>query len=122
VEKDSDLVPAIKNHSSSYMFYSWVEKFCVKEISNCGLTGPLATVPITDFHTIPMMTAIKQRVVFDASYGISLNKSTPKEFNLNEKTEYDFPKLDDFEILILKVGLGARMWKRDLRDIFSRSP
>ena len=126
VEKDSDLVPAIKNHRSSYMFYSWVDKFCVKEISKCGLTGPLATVPFADFHTSPMMTAIKKpdkrRVVFDASYGMSLNMSTPKEFYLNEKTEYDFPRLDDFEVLILKVGLGAKMWKRDLERYFLQIP
>ena len=126
VEKEPDLVPATKNPSSSYMFFSWVDKFCVKEISKCGLTGPLATVPFTDFHVSPMMTAVKKpdkrRVVFDASYGISLNKSTPKEFYLNEKTEYDFPKLDDFEILILKVGHGAKMWKRDLERYFLQIP
>ena len=126
VEREADLVPALKNHSSSYMFYSWVDKFCVKEVSKCGLTGPLATVPFSDFHVSPMMTAIKKpdkrRVVFDASYGISLNKSTPKEFYLNEKTEYDFPKLDDFEVLILKVGLGAKMWKRDLERYFLQIP
>ena len=52
VDKDSDLVPATKNHSSSYMFYSWVDKFCVKEISKCGLTGHHQTSPlgISDFH------------------------------------------------------------------------
>ena len=55
---------------------------CVKEISKCGLTCPLATVRFTEFHVSPMMTAVKKpdkrRVVFDASYGISLNKSTPQ--------------------------------------------
>ena len=125
-EMEPDLDPAIKNHSSSYMFYSWVDKFCVKEISKCGLTGPLSTVPFPDFHVSPMMTAVKKpdkrRMVFDASYGISLNKSTPKDFYLNEKTSYDFPRLDDFEILILKVGQGAKMWKRDLERYFLQIP
>jgi hypothetical protein len=126
VDPEPELSPAVKNHSSSYLFYSWVDKFISKEISNCGLTGPLATIPFPDFHVSPLMTAVKKpdkrRVVFDASYGISLNKSTPKEFYLNEKTDYDFPKLDDFEILILKVGLGARMWKRDLERYFLQIP
>lgn len=126
VDSEPDLLPAVKNHSSSYLFFSWVDKFCIKEISKCGLTGPLASVPFTDFHVSPMMTAPKKpdkrRVVFDASFGISLNKSTPKEFYLNEKTDYDFPKLDDFEILILKVGHGARMWKRDLERYFLQLP
>ena len=60
--------------------------------------------------------------MFDASFGMSLNKSTPREFYLNEKTDYDFPKLDDYEILILKVGRGARMWKRDLERYFLQIP
>ena len=123
---DPNLEPALKNHSSSYLYYSWVDKFCVKEISKCGMTGPLGTIPFSDYHISPMMTAVKKpskrRVVFDASYGISLNKSTPKEFYLHEKAEYDFPKLDDFELLILKVGLGARMWKRDLERYFLQLP
>ena len=35
---------------------------------------------------------------------MSLNKSTPNE---NNKTEYDFPKSDEVEILILTVTLGS---------------
>ena len=126
VEEEPSLSPALKNHSSSYLFYSWVDKFCIKEVSNCGLTGPFSTVPFSNYHVSPMMTAVKKpdkrRVVFDASYGLSLNKSTPKEFYLNERADYDFPKLDDFEILILKVGSGAKMWKRDLQRYFLQIP
>ena len=123
---EPELEPTLKNHSSSYLYYSWVDKFCVKEISKCGMSGPLSTVPFSEYHVSPMMTAVKKpskrRVVFDASFGISLNKSTPKEFYLHERAEYDFPKLDDFEVLILKVGTGARMWKRDLERYFLQLP
>lgn len=126
VDTEPDLLPAVKNHSSSYLFFSWVDKFCIKEISKCGLTGPLSSVPFTDFHVSPIMTSTKKpdkrRVVFDASFGMSLNKSTPREFYLDEKTCYDFPKLDDFEVLILKVGQGSRMWKRDLERYFLQLP
>ena len=126
ISSEPDLAPAVKNHTSSYKFHSWVDKFCIKEVSKCGLTGPLATVPFDDYHISPLMTAPKKpdkrRVVFDATYGISLNKSTPKEFYLDEKAEYDFPKLDDFEELIIKVGDGALMWKRDLERYFLQLP
>ena len=108
------------------MYYSWLDKFCVKEITECGLTGPFGSVPFSAYHLSPMMTAIKRpnkrRCVFDASYGMSLNKSTPKEFYLHEKTEYDFPSLDDFQEMIVKVGLGARLWKRDLSRFFLQIP
>ena len=121
-----DLEPAMKNHSSSYMFFSWLDKFCVKEVQKCGLTGPFGHSPFQAYHLSPMMTSFKKpdkrRCVFDASFGMSLNKSTPKEFYLHEKTDYDFPSLDDFQQMIIKVGRGARMWKRDLSRYFLQIP
>ena len=123
---EPELEPSLKNHSSSYMYYSWLDKFCVKEITECGMAGPFGSVPFSAYHLSPMMTAIKRpnkrRCVFDASYGMSLNKSTPKEFYLHEKTEYDFPSLDDFQDIIVKVGHGARLWKRDLSRFFLQIP
>ena len=120
------LEPAMKNHSSSYMFYSWLDKFCVKEVQKCGLTGPFGHSPFQAYHISPMMTSFKKpdkrRCVFDASFGMSLNKSTPKEYYLHEKTNYDFPSLDDFQQMIIRVGNGARMWKRDLSRYFLQIP
>ena len=124
--EDPDLEPTLKNHSSSYMYYSWLDKFCIKEVQKCGLTGPFGSNPFPVYHISPMMTSAKKpdkrRCVFDASFGMSLNKSTPKEFYLQERTEYDFPSLDDFQEMILKVGNGARMWKRDLSRFFLQIP
>ena len=121
-----DLEPAMKNHSSSYMYFSWLDKFCVKEVQKCGLTGPFGNNPFPVYHISPMMTSHKKpdkrRCVFDATFGMSLNKSTPKEYYLQEKTEYDFPSLDDFQQMIIKVGRGARMWKRDLSRYFLQIP
>ena len=124
--ENPDLEPTMKNHSSSYMYFSWLDKFCVKEIEKCGLTGPFGISPFSNYHVSPMMTSFKKpnkrRCVFDATYGMSLNKSTPKEYYLDKKTEYDFPSLDDFQEMILKVGRGARLWKRDLSRFFLQIP
>ena len=124
--ENPDLDPTLKNHSSSYMYFSWLDKFCVKEIQHCGLTSPFGNIPFSSYHVSPMMTAHKKpdkrRCVFDASFGMSLNKSTPKEFYLENKTEYDFPSIDDFEDMIVNVGKGARMWKRDLSRCFMQIP
>ena len=126
VSDNPNLEPAMKNHSSSYMYYSWLDKFCLKEIQECGLTGPLGKSPFSTYHISPMMTSLKKpdkrRCVFDATYGMSLNKSTPREFYLHERTEYDFPSLDDFQSMIVKVGRGAKLWKRDLSRFFLQIP
>ena len=36
VSKDPPLAPSLKNHSSSYMFYTWLDKFCIYEIFFCN--------------------------------------------------------------------------------------
>ena len=126
VSKDPQLEPSLKNHSSSYMFYTWLDKFCISEIKNCGLTGPFCSSPFQFYHLSPMMTAHKKpdkrRPVFDASFGMSINKSTPREYYLGERAEYDYPTLDDFQQMIIKVGRGGRMWKRDLSRYFLQIP
>ena len=126
ITPDPELKPSLKNHSSSYMFFSWLDKFCISEIKNCGLTGPFCSTPFEFYHLSPMMTAMKKpdgrRPVFDASFGMSINKSTPKEHYLGDMVEYNYPTLDDFQHLIVKVGIGGRMWKRDLRRFFLQIP
>ena len=120
--------PSLKNHSSSYMYYTYIDKFCIKEISNAGLTGPFGNIPfpISSYQLSPLMTSFKKpssrRPVFDATFGSSLNKITPQGFYLTYRAEYDFPKLDDLEGMILEVGHGALMWKRDLERYFLQLP
>ena len=126
VDIDGYTEPSLKNHSSSYMYYSHIDKFCVKEIARAGLTGPFGNAPFSSYQTSPMMTSFKKpssrRPVFDASFGSSLNKITPQDYYLSYRAEYDFPKLDDLENMILEVGKGALLWKRDLARYFLQLP
>ena len=126
VDPEGITQPCLKNHSSSYMFYTYLDKFCVKEIQNGGLTGPFFNVPFQEFQLSPMMTAIKKpsgrRAVFDASFGTSLNKITPQDYYLEYQAEYDYPKLDSLEAMILSIGQGALMWKRDLERYYLQLP
>ena len=126
VDPEGHTEPALKNHSSSYMFYSYMDKFCIKEIMKTGLTGPFGNIPFSKYHLSPLMTSHKKpsgrRAVFDASFGTSLNKITPQDHYLEFQAEYDFPKLDNLEEMILSAGIGSRMWKRDLQRYFLQLP
>ena len=126
VDPDGHTEPTLKNHSSSYMFFSHMDKFCLKEISKAGLTGPFGSVPFNPYQISPMMTSTKKpssrRAVFDASFGESLNKITPTDHYLHYRAEYDFPKLDNLETLVLKSGRAALMWKMDLSRYFLQLP
>ena len=126
VDIDGCTEPSLKNHSSSYMYFSHIDKFCVKEIARAGLTGPFGNAPFSSYQISPLMTSFKKpssrRPVFDASFGCSLNKITPQDYYLSYRAEYDFPKLDDLESMILEVGKGALLWKRDLARYFLQLP
>ena len=117
--EDFVLVPNVRNHSSSYEFYSYVDKFVMKEIKASGLTGPFFSSPFQSIMISPMMTTPKKpasrRTVFDASFGnFSLNLNTLQKIYVGEEYLFMFPKLDDFSRLIVSLGKGCFLWKRDL--------
>ena len=54
---------------------------------------------------------------------MAMNKSRPKEHYLGDKVDYDYPALDTFQLLIMKGGIGGRLWwKSALRGFFLQTP
>ena len=127
VELDQELESKTRNHGSSYMWYSHVDKFIAKEVRECGVSGPFKLSPWKNLVVSPLMTAHKKprsrRTVFDASYGdMSVNKATPGDSYLGQPTAYAYPKVEDYRLLVLKAGRGCFMWKRDLSRFFLQLP
>ena len=127
LQEDFLLKPVMKNHSSSYEFYSYVDKFIKNELEKGGMTGPFSTSPFSNIMISPLMTSPKKpdsrRTVFDASFSdFSLNLNTPEKLYLDEQFEFTFPKLDDFGQLIIQYGHGCYLWKRDLSRFFLQLP
>ena len=121
------LEPALKNHRSSYSFYSYIDKFIDKEVSSHGLSGPLSQPPFNPTMLSPMMTSPKniasRRPVFDASYGDwSLNENTPVKSYMGGDYDFTFPTVLDLADLIVKKGSGCLIWKRDLKRWFLQLP
>ena len=69
---DFQLKPVLKIHSSSYDFYSHVDKFIKTELEKGGMTGPFDNCPFSQVMVSPLMTSVKKpngrRTVFDASF------------------------------------------------------
>ena len=113
------LKPSTKNHSSSYAYFSYVDKFIECELDKLGVTGPFDKSPWDSIMIPPLMTAPKKpnsrRTVFDASFGMfSLNRNTPEKSYHDTEYEFTFPKIDNFADIIAKLGHGCYLWKRDL--------
>ena len=116
---DASLQPCLKNHSSAYSYYSYIDKFIVNELENVGLTGPFDSAPLDSLMLSPLMTALKKpnsrSAVFDASFGLySLNKNTPEKTYHDCDYEFQFPKIDDLADRIAMLGPHCLLWKRDL--------
>ena len=127
ISLDQELECKTRNHGSSYMWYSYVDKFIVEEVSECGVTGPFNLSPWKDIVVSPLMTAHKKprgrRTVFDATYGdFSVNNATSGDCYLGQPTAYTYPRVEDYRVLILKAGKGSYMWKRDLSRFFLQLP
>ena len=124
---DPVLEPSLKNHSSAYLFFQFVDEFFSKGLSRKEICGPFRTPPFEWVHTSPLMTAQKKpdsrRAVFDATYGLySLNNNTPKEHFLEMPCIYDYPTIDAFKDIVLDEGQGCFMWKRDLSRFYLQIP
>ena len=120
---DAYLEPATSNHSSSYSYFTFLDKFVESELSTLGLTGPFSSSPWDSVMISPMMTSHKKpssrRPVFDASFGLySLNKNTPERSYHDSEYEFHFPKIDHLADIIAKLGPGCYLWKRDLSRFF----
>ena len=121
------LEPALKNHQSSYLYYTYVDKFIKKEITQHGISGPLSVPPFNPTMLSPMMTSSKnpssRRPVFDASWGDwSINENTPIKSYMGGKYDFQFPSVLDFGDMIVKQGRGCLIWKRDLARWFLQLP
>ena len=120
---DAFLVPSTRNHSSSYSYHTFVDKFVENELDKLGITGPFDSAPWDNLMISPMMTSHKKpsgrRTVFDASFGVySLNKNTPEKAYHETEYEFHFPKVDNFADIIAALGPGCFLFKRDLSRYF----
>ena len=121
------LEPLTKNHSSAYQYYSSIDSFLSKGILHAECTGPFQAAPMNPLMTSPMMTAEKapnlRRTVFDASFGnFSLNQNTPEKEYLGEEYQFKFPSVLDLADLVVKLGRGCLLYKRDLSRWFLQLP
>ena len=121
------LSSTLRNHGSSLQFYTHIDSFLEKGIELGDTVGPFSSSPFDLVHVSPLMTAPKKpdsrRAVFDASFGdFSLNNSTPSDQYMGQPISFSYPKIDDFKRLVLILGPGCWIWKRDLSRYFLQIP
>ena len=122
-----ELSSSTQNHSSAYEYFTYIDQFLKKEIQLGSVTGPEIEPEFQCLKISPLMTAVKKpgsrRTVFDASYGeLSINNNTPEKEYLGEPYQFTFPTVLDLAALIVKLGHGCLLYKRDLSRWFLQLP
>ena len=127
VDPTCEIESTLKNHPSAHQYFQYIDSFIEKELKLNGLTGPFTISPFEEPFISPLMTVAKKptgrRICIDATFGEnSVNNATPESVYLGEITDYNYPKVDEYEELIRKHGEGCLLWKRDLRRFFLQLP
>ena len=122
-----ELSSTMRNHGSALQYFTHIDKFIQTGLELCDVVGPCSTSPFDTVHISPLMTAPKKpgsrRAVFDATFGdFSLNNGTPCDQYLGQPISFSYPKIEDFKRLVLTMGVGCFIWKRDLSRYFLQIP
>ena len=121
------LSSTFRNHGSALQYYSHIDSFLETGLQLADTVGPCESIPFDVAHISPLMTAPKKpssrRAVFDATFGdFSLNNSTPCDQYMGQPISFSYPKIEDFKSLVLSMGKGCFIWKRDLSRYFLQIP
>ena len=121
------LSSTMRNHGSAIQYYSHIDKFIKTGLELCDIVGPFTDTPFGQVHISPLMTAPKKpdsrRAVFDCTFGdYSLNNGTPCDLYLGQPIIFSYPKIEDFKYLVLTMGRGCFIFKRDLSRYFLQIP
>jgi hypothetical protein len=111
----------------SYFVDPYLDKFFASGLLKGGVTGLCGASPFSSPMLSPLMTAPKKpaswRAVYDGTFGEhSLNNATPSEYYMGVRCEYSYPKIADFQQIVLKCGRGCYLWKRDLSRYYLQLP
>jgi hypothetical protein len=121
------LVSTLRNHGSSYQYYTYLDEFMSEGLQRCELAGPCRVPPFSEVHVSPLMTAVKKpagrRAVLDTTFGdLTLNNGTPSDIYLGQPFTYAYPKIEDFKRIVIRCGRNSFLWKRDLSRYYLQLP
>ena len=116
-----------RNHKGARDHPEFVNQYLEKELEKTRIVGPFKcnpfTVPImvSPLNTVPKSSCDERRVIVDLSWPIGrgcVNSGISKELYLEEKIECHYASVEQICEMILKIGPGAVIYKRDLRQAY----
>jgi ribonuclease HI len=118
------------NHKGAIQFEAAIDKYLAQELEWGATIGPFTSNPlvgelvISPLNSVPKKDSTDRRVILDLSFprGRSVNDGIPKGEYQGEEIELSYPKVDDLAEQIKDIGLGCKLYKRDLKKAYRQIP
>ena len=119
-----------RNHKGAREHASYVSSYLTRECSLGRLAGPFPANPfpvplmVSPLNTVPKDDPQERRVIVDLSWppGACVNHGISKEVYLEQTIDLRYASVEEVCQMVLKVGQGALIYKRDLRHAYRQLP
>ena len=119
-----------RNHKGARDYPEFINKYFDRECGAKRIAGPFPTNPlsvalvVSPMNSVPKATIDERRAIVDLSWpkGTSVNDGISKDLYLGQVIELHYASVEQVCRMVLKVGLGAHIYKRDLRHAYRQIP
>lgn len=124
----------VKNHAGARENPDAIDQYLAKEIELGAIIGPFDENPLSsNLHFNPVNAIDKnkrikakgKRIIHDCSHpkaGLSVNSGIAVDSYDGQPDKLTLPTTDHLAIRVRTMGVGALMWKRDLKRAFRQFP
>ncbi|KAI8483473.1 hypothetical protein Bbelb_388050 [Branchiostoma belcheri] len=114
------------NHASAVRYSAHVADYITKERDHGATIGPLPSdffdpaLVCNPLQTVPKKDSNSRRIVVDFSFpdASSVNAGIPTDTYLGERLHLRYPSVDDLTAIVVRLGPGCLLYKRDLRRAY----
>ena len=119
-----------RNHKGARDYPVFIKNYLNRETSANRIAGPYKTNPlsapliVSPMNTVPKASEDERRVIVDLSWphGASINDGISKDVYLGELINLHYASVEQVCDMVMEVGKGAHIYKRDLRHAYHQIP
>ena len=119
-----------RNHKGAREFPEFINSYFKRECDAFRIIGPFERYPFSmplvtsPLNSVPKSGEQDRRVIVDLSWpiGNSVNDGISKDVYLNEPIELRYTSVEEVCNMVLAIGKGAVIYKRDLRRAYRQIP
>ena len=119
-----------RNHKGAREFPEFINSYFDRECSQLRIAGPFHNNPlsvplvISPLNSVPKSESEERRVIVDLSWphGHAVNNGISKDMYLNEPINLRYASVEEVCNMVLSIGAGAVIYKRDLKQAYRQIP